>query len=193
MNIVELIQKFLAGQELSDAEKTALKSYKPEDTAALKAQIEELTKKAASAEESKLTETEKLSQKIANLTAQFEASQKAAQEANAKAAQMQRQQSIAAIRQKHGIQFVGGVSPQLLDAAFAGAFEGLEDLNDETKISEAVTAFKSANAALILDTSGSGAGGQPKGTAPSINGKSAELAGGDDVRAALQASGVLKK
>lgn len=165
MNIAEILKKAAEGVALSEAEKDAAKGFKMPDT-------------------------EKLTADLNALTARFEASEQRAAQAEAKAAKMARRGSIAALRQKHGIHFVNGVSPAILDAALEGAFEGI-DLSDEAQVKETLTSFREANAALILDASGSGAGHPAKSVA-AITGKPAGTETADDVAKILAAAKIIK-
>lgn len=189
MNIEQILKKITAGESLTDEEKTFLGSYDPKaaiDSAAAGARKEAEAKLAkaneANAELSKTLEALKaenegkkqsgnndlaaaqnqiseLSKSLEKMKADIAEKDKAVQLAQRKAA-------LDGIRTKAGIQFAPGLDPDMLNGSFERAFEGLEDLSDETVIAQTVEAFKQRNAAAILDTSGHGSGAKPGQTTP---------------------------
>lgn len=158
-----LITKLLNGESLTDEEKAKLQSFDLDkvtnDAAAaarrkaetqletLKGQLEEMKSQS----NGHASETDKLIKRIENL-------EKARQAAEAEAASLKRNASLEAIRSKAGIKFIDGVDPKLLTAAFAQAFDGVEDLDDETVTSEIIKSWSNVNRALIVDQSGHGTG-----------------------------------
>jgi len=186
MTIKELLAKMLKGEALTDEEKKLVQEWDPDATAAaarrkaeadakkladklaeLEAANAELAKKAAEAGSAGKTEAEKLVKQVETLTKQVEQITLAKADADAKAAQLAREQRIGQLRAKHGVKFVDGVDPALVEGAFARAFDGLDSFDDEADVRTRVESFKKANKALIAD-SGHGTGApagdvRPKG------------------------------
>ena len=180
MNIKDIIDKLNKGEKLTDEElgllgkaltpdeadaKAAAARRKAEDEAkALKDKIAALeAEKAASdkaqrkKEEEGQTATQKMEKQLADLTKKFTALEAAKAASDKAAADMLRAQTIDQIRAKAGIKFRSGIDPAITTAAFAKAFEGVEDLADAARVEEAVKAFRDANTGLI-EAEGHGSG-----------------------------------
>ena len=158
-----LISRLLAGETLTDEEKAKLQAFDLDkvvnDAAAsarrkaeqqaetLKQQLEEMKNQSSG----HASETEKLIKRVENL-------EKAKAAAEAETKSLRRNASLEALRAKAGIKFIDGVDPKLLTAAFAQAFDGVEDLDDETVTSELIKTWSNTNRALIVDQSGYGSG-----------------------------------
>ena len=183
MTIKELLAKVLKDETLTDDEKKVVQEFDPDAIAAAarrkaeadakklvdklteyEAKITELTEAAQKAGEAGKGEADKFAKQVETLTKQVETLTKAKEAADREAARLGREQRIGKIRAKHGVKFVDGVDPALVDGAFARAFDGLDDFDDETEVTARVEKFKAANKALVAD-SGHGAG-TPPGTVP---------------------------
>jgi hypothetical protein len=188
MTIKEIMAKVLKGETLTDAEKQFVEAYDPEkalndaaaaarrkaeaDKTELQKQLDALKSEkdaaALAAEEAKkngMTEAQKLAAQIEALNKSVAEISKAKAESDKQAATMARRQAINHIRETNRIRFIDGVDRKLVDGAFEAAFEGLDTLNDEAAVKSRLSAFTTANKALIADESGHGAG-LPPGTAP---------------------------
>ncbi len=169
MTIKELIQKAVEGQ-LDDEGKATLAAFDPDSLAAnarrkaeeqagtLKQQVEQLTQQLQTKEGEKLSETEQLSRRIADLSTKIEQVQaeKAAADKAVQAAA--RRDLLGKARAAHGITFVKGVDPDIAEAAWERTFQDIDDPLTAPEAKTRVEEFKKRNAALVLDTSGTGSG-----------------------------------
>lgn len=186
MNIKDILAKLNKGETLSDEEKGFLSKFdydaelnaaaasarrKAEgERDAAKTELDKLKAEAASkakadeeAAKAKMTDEQKQAEKFKALEAKVAQLQKDREAEAAKAKALQRSQDIAGIREKAGIQFAAGIDPAITGAAFAQAFDGLDDLSDEAEVSARVKKFKESNSGLISAAGhGSGLGGSPK-------------------------------
>lgn len=164
--MTKLIQRLLAGETLTDAERKQLGDFKMPDTKALEDTITDLRAKLALAESDKgksAGEMADIRKQLSDLTKAI-ATEKGLREAAEKEAKaIKRTQTIDGIRAKHGINFIDGIDPEITRGAFSRAFDAIEDLADEAKVTAAVDGFRKANAGLIRAASGAGGsfGGNP--------------------------------
>lgn len=193
MNIKELIQKALKGETLTAEETTALEGFDPQkqtDSAAAAARKEAESKVAKAAEEKAelekkmqeyqqmleekdnagKSELEKAQAQIAELSKNYKTMTESLEAERKQAQQMKRAQSINEIRRKAGIQFADGLDHTMLQRHFENAFEGLDNLDDDTIIKTKIDTFKTMNSAAIVDNSGHGSGTQ-KGANPTPTSK----------------------
>ncbi len=210
MTIKDLLAKMLKGDTLTDEEKKLVQEYDPDATAAaarrkaeadakrladklaeLEAANADLAKKADEAGSAGKSEADKFTKQVEALSKQVEALTKAKADADATAARLGREQKIGQLRAKHGVKFVDGVDPALVEGAFARVFDGLETFDDEAEVKTRLQAFKAANKALIADT-GHGTGDpagdvRPKG----LGGKPVEEMSIEERRADLKQRGII--
>lgn len=162
-----LIAKLLKGDALTDEERSRLEAYDPDKAAndaaaaarkkaegerdAARKEAEDLRKQIEDSEGKGKTENQKLLARIEKL-------EKEKSESDAKAAAMERARAIEGIRAKSGLKFVDGIDPDLLNGIFAKQFDGVDDLSDESAVSERIKSFRDANKGLILSEQGGGTG-----------------------------------
>lgn len=158
-----IITKLLKGESLTDEERSKVEAFDLDklinDAAAAarrKAESErdslrEQLDSAKGAASGRDAEIEKLTKRIKAIE-----DAKAAAEAEASA--LKRASTLRDIRTKAGLKFIEGVDPQILESAFANAFNGVEDFSDEVAVQEIVKSFSTANRALLVDQSGYGSG-----------------------------------
>ncbi len=188
MNIKDILAKLNKGEALTDDEKDFLSKYDPDadlnaaaaaarrkaesERDAAKAELERLKaeadKKAKADEDAKkasMTEEEKRKAEFKALQTEVAQLKKEKAEESARAAALQRSQDIDRLREKAGIRFAANIDPAITTAAFAKAFDGLDNLADEKEVAARVKAFKDANLGLIADNTGHGSGlrGSPTG------------------------------
>jgi len=182
MTIKDILAKAAKGEALTAEEKSFAESYDPQkeldstaaaarkkaeaDAEKARADLQALTTKLSEAE-AKLndaagkgkTDLEKLTTQVATLTSQVQAAQ-------AEKAKLVRQQKLDDVIRGSGIQFVKDVDGGIMRQALVREFEGLpdDDLVDAAKVAPIVTTFRARNKAVILDTSGHGAGAGPHQT-----------------------------
>lgn len=171
MTVKEAIAKALAGEQLDDAARDALKGFdlqaqldaaagaarrkaegeakKAEDAlAALKAEFDEY--RAANSPESRQTEVERLMKRVDRL----EAEKKSAEE---KVAASERAARVRSLAKDAGVTAARGVDPKSLDLLVDRLMGGV-DLDDADAVKAAFDGFKGANAALIAAGTVGGAG-----------------------------------
>lgn len=191
MNIKALIQRLLdeGKEKLSEGEIAELLAYKEPDTSALTNEIATLQAKLAAS----ATDKDKSGAELAEIRAQMteltkavDTERKARQAAEAEAKSIKRSQTIDSIRTRNGIVFIDGIDPEITRAAFARAFDSMDDLTDEGKIAEAVEKFRKTNGGLIR--AASGAGGNFGGT----HGTPSSSSNVDAMAQTLTAAGILR-
>lgn len=167
MNFKDIITKILNGEALTDAEKLSLETFdldKQINKAAADARRKAESERDAAREElGKLKEDDesrgndykKLLKRVSDLE-----KDKAKAEADAKA--LQRSQTIEAIREKKNIRFADGISHEISRSVFANIFNGVDDLDDESVVSEKVNAFISENKGMLKGDGGFGQGANTK-------------------------------
>lgn len=184
MKLKDILAKVAKGEALTDEEKQFLASHDPDkavnDAAAaarrkaeelaaalekekqdLAKKLQEIEAKLAEKDNAGKSDVEKAQAQIAELSKQMKTLQAQAESAKAENVALQRNQSLGEIRRKAGIQFVEGLDQAMLDRSFASAFEGIDNLSDETIINQKVATWKAMNKAALLDTTGHGSGGNP--------------------------------
>lgn len=179
MTIKDILAKVANGETLSDEERAALAGFDPDvavnsaaaaarkkaesdaakaaqDAANLKAQLDEALAKLADSDGKGKSEVQKLADQVATLQQQVA-------DANAEKARLVRQQKLDDVIRGTGLQFVKDVDGGIMRKALEGEFSGLtdEDLADAAKVKPVVDTFRARNKAVILDTSGHGAGHAP--------------------------------
>ena len=199
MDIKEVIAKILDGKsELTEDDKEMLKNFDPDGIAAaarrkaeaevgtVKEQLNKLNSEKTEyqhnleeVENSKLSETDKLSKRMEELNTQVTELKQAKESAEGAKLLMERGNAISGIRKAKGIEFIDGVDPGIVESAFAAQFKDVEDLEDKENIDRLVDNFIKTNKALIVDKSGYGSGSKP-GSAEEKALKTAELS--DDER-----------
>jgi len=184
MKLKDILAKVAKGEALTDEEKKFLADHDPEKAAndiaaaarrkaeekaaALEKEREDLNKKLEEmqgkldhAANAGKTDLEKAQGQIAGLSKQLNDLQTKIQSTEQEKAGMLRNQRLSELRREAGIQFVGGLDQKMLERSFAGAFEGVDNLDDENVIKVKVDTWKAMNKAAILDASGGGAGSPP--------------------------------
>lgn len=180
MKIKDILQKIAKGEELTDDEKKFLEAFDPDAVAAsarkkaesdakkaideaakLKTDLEKAQADLAKAQENSNKGKSELELKIEALSQTVKELTKAKEKSDAEAARLSRSQKIAAIRKKHGINFIDGVDPAITDGAFERIFDGIDGLDDEDIVKLKVTEFRDANKALIADSGHGSGGGNP--------------------------------
>ena len=181
MKITDILSKITKGEGLNDDEKKALSEFdlqKVIDSAAAAARKEAQTKadeiakakadleKRATELESALkqkddagkTDLEKSQAQIAEFAKKLQSMEQSLAAKDKEASQLKRSHSLAEIRRKMGVQFADGLDHGMLEESFSRAFDGINDLADETVIKTKVDTWATLNKAAILDTSGHGSG-----------------------------------
>jgi hypothetical protein len=186
MKLKDILAKLAKGEALTDAEKAFLADFDPDQamndaaaaarrkaeeklTAAEKraqdaeARAKELADAAdAKADEGK-PELEKAQKTIDRLTAQLAERDALIKTLSTEKEGLTREQKLAAIIQKSGIDFIPGVDKakqlKLLKMDFAEL--ALKDLDDDALTKPILAGFAKANEAIIVDQSGSGSGRKP--------------------------------
>lgn len=191
MDIKDIIAKIRDGKELTEDEKKVLGAFDLDkaknDVAAaarkeaeakskilqdeldkLKADQDAVKKEADKKASEKMTENEKLAAQIAQLSQGLEAMKVDKEKSDQALHAATRKAGIAAIRDANKIRFLDGVDSDLVNGAFASAFDGLDDLSDKEQIAARIKAFSDRNKALIIDDSGAGSGNdfQPSNPLP---------------------------
>lgn len=181
MTIIEILTKVRKGEQLTADEQAFVGSYDhqkeldssaaaarkkaeadaakvAQDLATAQQQLKEAQAKLADADGKGKSETQKLSEQIAAL-------QKQVQEGSAERAKLVRQQKLDDVFRGTGLQFVKEVDGSIMRGALLREFEGLsdEELANADKVTPIVNTFRARNKAVILDTSGHGAGANPRG------------------------------
>lgn len=185
MNIKEILAKVNKGETLTDEEKTFLAGYDPDkivnSTAAaarksaeaklkdkelelqkVQSDIEALRAESEEKANANKPELEKLQRELAKMTKSLADKEAAFVKLTSEKQQMIRGGKINRILS--GIKFVDGLDP---DIARLGIEKSLAEVNDDDLDSEDLVKpimekFKSANKAILADTSGHGAGNPPK-------------------------------
>ncbi len=177
MQIKDILAKVTKGETLTDEEKQALAGFDPDavvnsaaaaarkkaesdaakaaqEAADLKAKLDAAMAKLTEAEGKGKTDLQKLQEQVATLSRQVET-------ANAEKAKLVRQQKLDDVIRSSGLQFVKEVDGSIMRSALVKEFEGLPDdaLADAEKVTPILNTFRARNKAVILDTSGHGAGG----------------------------------
>lgn len=183
MKVKDVLAKVAQGEALNDEEKKLLADYDPEkavndavaayrrkadekaqqlesDRDELKKQMEAIQAKLAEKDNSGKSEKQKLEDHVKTLSDQLAAMNKKLEDADKEKATLARNAEVQKLREKAGIKFVPGVSEEVMSGAFAAAFNGIQDLNDENVVKPVLEAFRAANKAVIADASGHGAGFQ---------------------------------
>lgn len=183
MKIKDVLAKVAKGETLTDEEKKLLADYDPEkavndavaayrrkadektqqleaDRDELKTQMEAIQAKLAEKDNSGKSERQKLEDRVKTLSDQLAAMNKKLEDADKEKATLARSAEVQKLREKAGIKFVPGVSEEVMSGAFAAAFNGIQDLNDENVVKPILEAFRAANKAVIADASGHGSGSQ---------------------------------
>ena len=181
MKIGEIIAKVLKGEQLTDEEKKALGEFdlqKQIDSSAAAARKEaEQKAEAAKAEAAKLqkqiddlnetikakdnagkTDLEKANEQVATFAKQLKDLESKVQAAESEKSALVRNQKLDAVLSKAGIQFIDGVDHGILKKAFAGMFDGIEDLDNEEVVKPVLNTFRVTNKGVIVDTTGHGSG-----------------------------------
>jgi multidrug efflux pump subunit AcrA (membrane-fusion protein) len=140
----------------SDAAKAAA------DLAEAQKQLKELQGKLDEGANKGKSDMQRLQEQVTLLSQQVQAGQ-------AEKAKLIRQQKLDDVIRRSGIQFVKEVDGGIMRGALVNEFGNLADdeLVDDAKVKPVVETFRARNKAVILDTSGHGAGQstQPGGTA----------------------------
>jgi hypothetical protein len=181
VTIKDILAKVTKGEQLTDEEKAVVAGFDPDglaaaarkkaeadaakalaDAQAFRAQLDEAQAKLSEAEGKGKTDLEKLTAQVATLTQQVTA-------ARGEKAKLVRQQKLDDVIRGSGLQFVPDVDGGIMRGALVKEFDGLtdEDLADAEKVKPIVGTFRARNKAVILDTTGHGAGGpahKPGGT-----------------------------
>jgi len=187
MNLTTILAKIARGEDLSEAEKAFIAEYdhqaaidaiaanarrKSEDRATVaEKELTEANRKAKEIQDAleakelegkpeleKLqAENERLKTQIAERDTQIETLSKDKEG-------LTRESTLETVFRKAGLQFVDKVDAVAMTAFFKNAFGtlSLEDLGDDALVGPIVEAFKSANEAILADTSGHGSGDEPK-------------------------------
>ena len=189
MKISEIIDKVKKGEALNDLEKKEFESFdltktlegiaaasrreaqaKADEMAKAKADLEKKAQELEEALKQKSdagkTDLEKSQSQIAELGKQLQAMQQSLAAKDKEAAQLKRSTMLADVRRKMGVQFADGLDHGMLEESFSRAFDGIEDLSDETIIKTKVDTWTALNKAAILDTSGHGSGSRNPSTPP---------------------------
>jgi len=187
MKITEILSKVQNGESLTDDEKKTLGEFdfqKAIDGAAAAARKEaqtkadelakakaELEKKAMDLEstlrlkdDAGKTDLEKSQAQIAEFAKKLQIMETSLAAKDKEASQLKRSHSLAEIRRKMGVQFADGLDHGMLEESFSRAFDGINDLADETVIKTKVDTWSALNKAAILDTSGHGSGSRNPNT-----------------------------
>jgi hypothetical protein len=186
MNLKDILAKLAKGEELTDAEKDFLSKVDLDKTtndaaAAARRKAEEKlaaaeqrakdaeakAKELADAADAKgsegKSELEKAQKTIERLTAQLAERDTLIKTLSSEKEGLSREQKIAAIIQKSGIAFIPRVDAakqmKLLKMEFADL--DLKDLDDENLTKPIVSAYLTANEAILVDQSGNGSGRVP--------------------------------
>jgi alanyl-tRNA synthetase len=176
MNIKEILAKLAKGEALTDEEKKTVAEFDPDKLAAaarkdgskkvqeLEAKLAEMQEQLESASNVGKTDAEKFK-------AEFEKAQKklATMEAElnttkADKAKFIRETKITGIMGK--LKTVPGVDAEIVKMALAHKLAGVKDeeLDSDDAVTPILTAFRTANKALILDESGHGTGTKQDGS-----------------------------
>ncbi len=183
MNIKELIAQALEGQIDAEGRK-ALQDFDPDALAAAsrrkaEAEAEKLREALKLKETEQLSSAEQMARRIEDLTGKVDALNQAKEQAETAVKQAQRRDALNRLRSTHGIAFVKSVDPEIADAAWDRAFKDIDDPLNAPEAKTRVADFKTRNAALILDTSGTGTGRRESPAAPdateSIEARAAQL------------------
>ena len=176
MTIKDILAKITKGEALSDEEKAFAASYDPQkdldgaaaaarkkaeadaekarkDLEALQTKLTDAEVKLQDAAGKGKTDLEKLTAQVATLTQQVQAAQ-------VEKAKLVRQQKLDDVIRQSGIQFVKEVDGGIMRGALVNEFGSLtdEDLAAPDKTKPVIETFRARNKAVILDTSGHGAG-----------------------------------
>jgi multidrug efflux pump subunit AcrA (membrane-fusion protein) len=211
VTIKDILAKAAKGEQLTEDERAVLAGYDPDgavnsaaaaarkkaeadaakaaqDAADLKAKLDEALAKLADFDGKGKSEMQKLADQVASLTKQVA-------DANAEKAKLVRQQKLDDVIRASGLQFVKEVDGSIMRGALVKEFEGLPDdaLADAEKVTPIINTFRARNRAVILDTSGHGAGNPPHdpGAGAADRAKRIEDMSPAERKADLKKSGVL--
>lgn len=179
MNTKQLIEKMLKGEALTDEEKATLTAFDPDASAAAARKKAEATADAAKAEQAKLadslkaaqakidaaalegkSDTEKLQAQLDRAAAELADKNEAIAGLHASQKAADRAGKVRGLLSKAGIAFVSGVDQGLMQSAARDVLSTLSDeqLENPATVNTMLESFKQANAAVIVDPTGSGTG-----------------------------------
>lgn len=202
MNIKELLAKVTKGETLTTEETAFLAAYDPDKASngaaaaarkkaeqerdALKIQLGELESKLDEAGNAGKSEVEQLKAQVAKLTKAVETATATAAKTEAEKKALVRGTKLDRI--VGGLKFVNGLDASLPRMALEHALAGLKDeeLDNEEAIKPILEGFTAKNKAILLDTSGGGAGTPAKGGAGSGSGGPSDPAKMSDIERATQ-------
>lgn len=217
MKLKDILAKVAKGEALTDEEKAFVVAHDPEKEvndaaaaarrksekdatdaqAALQAaqqKLNELQQQVDASKSAGMTESQKSQKQIETLSAQVAQLTKAQTDLQAERVKLVRQTKVDEVIRGSGVKFVPEVDQKIMSGALAAAFNGLsdEDLADPEKVKPIVGTFKAVNKAVILDTTGHGAGNPPHaGDEAATRAKKIEDMTADERRADLKKSGIL--
>lgn len=181
-----LMKKLLAGEELSEQEKTDLATF-DFDKALNSAQAEARRKAEKDALEAKTaadaaikkiqdyearqnaskSESEKLVDQIKALTQRLDSADAETKRLKEESAAQARSAKIRELAEKHGVKFIPGLDHKLLMQGFEASLSALqtEELENEASVKPLIETFRAVNAAAIVAPDAPGVGAPPrKGT-----------------------------
>lgn len=181
-----LMKKLLAGEEISEQEKTDLATFdfdkalnSAQAEARRKAEKEALeAKTAADAAIKKIqdyeaqqnaskSESEKLVDQIKALTQRLDSADAETKRLKEESAAQARSAKIRELAEKHGVKFIPGLDHKLLMQGFEASLSALqtEELENEASVKPLIETFRAVNAAAIVAPDAPGVGAPPrKGT-----------------------------
>lgn len=197
MKIKDILAKLRKGETLTEAEQAFLDSYDPDqatnDAAAaarrkaeerataaeqkaakLEADLKKIQDEAEAEADKGKPELEKANKTIERLTAQLAERDTLIKTLNTEKGQLTREQKLTAIIQKSGIAFIPKVNAVAMAKLLKDEFAGLDlaALDDDSQTKPILDAFRTANEAIIADTTGHGSGGDPAKRMNTFQGKS---------------------
>lgn len=177
MTIIDILTKVRKSEQLTAEEKSFLEAYDhqkeldgtasaarkkaeadatkaAQDLATAQQQLKDAQAKLEEADGKGKSDTQKLAEQVAALTKQV-------QDGVAEKAKLVRQAKLDDVVRSAGLQFVPDVDGGIMRSALVKEFEGLPDdaLANAEKVKPIIDTFRARNKAVILDTSGHGAGG----------------------------------
>lgn len=213
MKIKDILTKVSKGEQLTDDEKKALAEFDPDATAAaarrkaeqdadtLKAdkealakQLADLNAKIADMDKGKMTEAQKAEAEKADLKKAIADLQQKFADKDAESKKLARAAKVTGLIQKSGIKFVDGVDAEILSNALAGTLAGVPDdkLDAEDVVKPLLEGFRAKNKAVILDTTGHGAGTDPaRKIEVGSDGKPVDKMSADERAADLKKRGII--
>ncbi len=181
MKIGELIAKAAKGEALTEEERKALAEFDLQkqidasaaaarkeaeakadqakaEAAKMQKQIDELNAAIKAKDDAGKSDLERAQEQVATFAKQLKDLQGKVEQAEQEKTRMLRSQQLDEVRRNAKLDWIDGVDSKILQRAFEGAFEGIDDLGNEDVVKPVIATFRALNKGVIRDPSGPGSG-----------------------------------